>query len=57
MKKSLIIFLSLILTQIATLAVGVDCWEEVSNTFEDDDTVSKMQSVLGDKVKITRTKT
>jgi len=56
MKKSLIIFLSLIFMSMSAYAVGVDCWEEVDATFSPN-TVSKMQDVLGDKVTITRVKT
>ena len=56
MKKSLLIILSLIFMSMSAHAVGVDCWEEVSNTFEPD-TVSKMQAVLGNNVTITRVKT
>ncbi len=55
MKKSLLIILSLVLSQISTFAVGVDCWEEYSETFEPN-TVSKMQSVLGNDVVITMVK-
>ena len=56
MKKSLIIFLSLIFISMTARAVGVDCWEEVDATFNPN-TVSKMQDILGDKVTITRVKT
>ncbi len=56
MKKSLLVILSLILTQVSTLAVGVDCWEEYDQTFNPN-TKSKMQSVLGNDVTITRVKT
>ncbi len=56
MKKSLIIFLSLIFMSMTAHAVGVDCWEEVDATFNPN-TVSKMQAVLGNNVTITRVKT
>ncbi len=56
MKKSLIIFLSLIFINMTAHAVGVDCWEEVDATFNPN-TVSKMQAVLGNNVEITRVKT
>ena len=58
MKKSLLIILSLILTQIATFAVGVDCWEEHSPSYRSEaETVSKMKDVLGKNVEIIKVKT
>ncbi len=56
MKKSLLIILSLIFMNMSAHAVGVDCWEEVSATFNPS-TVSKMQAVLGNNVTITKVKT
>ena len=52
MKKSLLIILSLIFMSMSAHAVGVDCWEEYSTTYEPGHT-SLLQDVLGSKVTIT----
>ena len=44
MKKSLLIILSLLLAQITTFAVGVDCWEEISGSYTAE---SKMKNTVG----------
>ena len=56
MKKSLLIILSLIFMNMSAHAVGVDCWEEYTEMYLPT-TESKMQSVLGSSVTITRVKT
>lgn len=57
MKKSLLIILSLIFMNMSAHAVGVDCWEEVAMDYYQDPPVSKMKTILGDKVTIIKTKT
>ncbi|MBQ2984575.1 MAG: hypothetical protein IJD57_07260 [Candidatus Gastranaerophilales bacterium] len=56
MKKSLIIFLSLVFMSLSAHAVGVDCWEEADVTYLPE-TTSKMKSILGDKIEIVRVST